>query len=120
MTQKQFKILNDQWYKKLKNEGFEDIEESETRLHKWSPPLTRFNAEIFESKQVYYQLAGQFLHEHIFESNLHKKVWELHSEGIEGREIAKSVKQIKKTKVYSIINILKAEMIKKYIGASSE
>lgn len=125
MPTKQFNKLQNIWYKKLKESGFHDIENNDESLDK-NGLLTsaRFNdrmsPDTYKNKEMYYQLAGQFLHENIFPTKLHKTIWELHAEGLSGRDISEKIGVLKKTEIYKTINTLKEQMLKKYIGANSE
>lgn len=96
------------WYKKLKDEGFEDIEQDETHLKVWtSSSFYRRvktdgsyidddkNRLFWDTKAEYYRRAGQFLYEYSFECEYDRKVWELHSEGLSCQEISKFLKQSK-------------------------
>ena len=101
---KDFLALQEVWYKKLKGDGFKDIEQDESRmknststeLHKrglYDDPLRR------EAREEYYRLAGQFLHEYQFADKKSKAMWELHSEGISIQDIVVALKK-RQFKVY--------------------
>lgn len=125
MTTKQFNKLKNTWNKKLKSEGFKDIEgDHDIVITDGSFSVRRFfernSYDSYKAKERYYQLAGHFLHETLFESKLHKNIWKLHSEGVSARDIAEKIKVLKKTKIYKIIDVLKEQMLKKYTGANSE
>lgn len=114
-----FKKLQDKWYKKLKDSGFEDIEQDEQRLKRWDSMyfITRHTSFVgnsakqvagshrklstdqFKSQQEYYQLAGVFLHNHQFKDSKERTIWELHSEGYPTSDIYKVMKA-KKQAVY--------------------
>lgn len=85
----EFKSLNDEWKQKLKDSGFADIERDEDSLPDWSTAFAR-HPEYGRSKEEYYRLAGQFLHEYRFrgpEGQWMKRIWELHANGTSIREI---------------------------------
>ena len=95
----EFKELERLWYDKLKEEGFQDIEESPDKAERGSGErmLVRSHSADFkrvprsniESSYEYYYFASQFLlHENGFKNEKHRKVWELHCEGVPEREIA--------------------------------
>lgn len=131
MDNKEFKSLKSTWYKKLKKEGFNDIEQKipgrkdEYTLKKWS---NRFNPKapwnsiplLRESKEAYYRLAGFFLHEHEFPSILDQKIWELHCEGLGAREVAKVLRnkenKLNKDNVNTRVRLLTIEMYGRYHG----
>lgn len=125
---KKFKALRDEWYKKLEQEGFDDIEsnyksEKGSRehqlLHVWESLYFKQSAvaQRFYATETYYTLCRQFSHEYPFQNSLDQKVWELHSEGSSLREIAKNLKAegylVNKDKVNEIVrqlvNIMKSK-----------
>lgn len=119
-SSKDFKKLNAKWAKKLKESGFEDIEQDETHLNFWngSRLATLYTDEQFQARQEYYRIAGQFLHEYKFDSDLDRTIWEMHANGSSIRNIttylkAKKIK-IYTTKVFETIQELTKEMKLKY------
>lgn len=119
-TKADFNKLQAKWYKKLKDSGFEDAEQDEDNLKVWS--LKRFTVEnnltLCAAKEEYYRLAGHFLHEHLFESELAKQCWELHGNGDSNVKItailrAKGVK-ISKKRVQVLVKGLVKQMLLKY------
>jgi hypothetical protein len=88
------------WYKKLKKSGFDDIEQDEFYLKKWSNRFENLAASNdpehwFKPKQDYYYYATQFANTYKFKSNKEKLIWEYHSNGISMREIAKLLKKVR-------------------------
>lgn len=125
MNKKQFNSLKNTWYKKLKNEGFKDVEtKQEIMITSGNFSLNRFQTrssyDSFKNKERYYQLAGHFLYEHEFKNDIHKTIWKLHSEGLSGRGISNIIKILNKTQIYDLINLLKQEMLKKYTMVNHE
>jgi len=97
MDRKQFKKLQQKWYKKLEADGFKDIENTSDP----DQPLTHFDCAYFQTKhnpldfelrQRYYELASQLLHDFNFRNRIDKKIWKLHSEGVRASDISKKVK----------------------------
>lgn len=117
MDAKQFKALKDNWYKKLKKEGFKDIEQEDGNLTTWASRLflTHYDEIKYQAKEEYYQLAGQFYHDYNFKSVLDKMIWELHITGMSIRNIVKTLKQknlnVYRRKVHEIIMRLRNEML---------
>ncbi len=117
---KEFKALQADWYKKLNDDGFSDIEDLEGNLR------TSANHNIenqqtlasFEHRQEYYRLAGFFYNDFSFKDDFKKKVWGMHAEGVAVREIAKALKEegypAHRDKVDKTIQTLRKLMIKKY------
>lgn len=109
--------LQEKWYKKLKNEGFDDIEQDEQNLKRWDGRYFRneYNSTTFEAKKTYYQEAGKFLNYYKFQSILDKKIWTLHSDGLTVRAIVIELEQrgykIYKFKVQETIKRLAQVML---------
>lgn len=125
MPTKQFNNLQNTWYKKLKAEGFNDIEGDfgisiTTGVFSTKRFFERNTYDTFKNKERYYQLAGHFLHEHTFETKLDKEIWELHSEGLSYRDISEKIKILQKSQVCKVVKTLKELMLKKYIGVNDE
>lgn len=123
----EFKKLKELWYKKLRDSGFTDIEYSNESLKtvKRSDHFTRKRAQTqyggFERKRDYYYLANHFLNEHAFEKELHKVIWEYHTNGISIRKITDlltgtKIIKINRTTVWAIIKNLKTIMNKMYLS----
>lgn len=96
----EFKALQDHWYKALKDSGFVDIEVIHPNYgpetsHKTSLKNPDYHIRrLFEKEPErfeYYNQARQFLASGNFKSSLDEKIWELYSEGMPGREIAKAL-----------------------------
>lgn len=91
-----FKKLNDAWKKKLEKSGFVDCEQDENYLKQFSGNFAK-NQEsnksraVIEGKLQYYSMCRQFLVTHKFKNKLHRKVFELHCEGLGVRKIAERV-----------------------------
>lgn len=90
------KTLKEVWYKKLKADGFEDIEKDEHSLKDWSSRFAiRHSIEEMTAKQIYYRMANHFLNEWEFASILDKVIWEYHTNGISVRDISFSLSKAK-------------------------
>lgn len=106
--------IKKEWYKKLKDSGFEDIETDDGKLIRWSSSyLKQVSKEGRETqqhaKESYYRLAGQFYHSYLFETRQEKLVWELHSSGKSMRDIAKVIKMSSTTvkeRIHKLRNIM--------------
>ena len=92
----EYKATQDEWYAKLKEEGFKDIEATESGI-----PLPAFRNKKgqnyenhFQFKQAYYSKAEDTLRMTDW-SKLKprdKDIWELHTQGLSVRAIAKQLK----------------------------
>src|SRR5216683_5209918 len=93
-----FKQLQSKWYKKLKDKGFEDIEQDETRLKKWSETyftkgnLSQSHPVAVNAKLDYYNMCRSFVENHSFKNKTEKRMFEMHAEGTGIRVIAKELK----------------------------
>lgn len=108
-----FKKLQSVWYKKLEKEGFKDIEQDEDKLLRWDSFTfianytnyerahgeRKLDATWFAAKEEYFQLATDFLHEHKFNSEKDRLIWEMHSNGAYISEIYRELTS-RKMKVY--------------------
>lgn len=126
---KTFKVLQDLWYLKLKQSGFDDIEQDDSHL-KWSPrqlmtrKKNRDRAVFYESKEEYYRMAGHFLYDNVFKNTTQKIVWEQHAQGKTMREISLLLKNegivMHTTQVKETIHVLRAQMLSRYRGNDNE
>ncbi len=119
MSKQNLKQLQAEWYGKLKNEGFKDIEQDEDNLKNWASFYfgVKYTPTTFENKQEYYTLAGQFLYHHEFANMFEEFVWKLHSDGLTLAEIVEQLKfhrfEVKsRSPVHLIIKRLAKEMLK--------
>lgn len=115
---KAFQALKKTWYAKLKSKGFEDAEQDEVNLKEWHSSIFMrdYDELYYKSKEDYYRLAGQFLHDFPFKNKKERRIWELHSQGISLRNIAKILSKRKKIKLNKdaislIVTRLVAEML---------
>lgn len=92
---KKFKDLQQKWDDKLKESGFKD---AESRTKTGQVFLTdwhsfhfhkRYDPDYFQSKKKYYENAQDFYNHNTFDTEMHKRIWELHLEGLGVRVIAK-------------------------------
>lgn len=121
---KKFKALQKVWYDKLKESGFEDIEDTNSPheyLKTWHSSYFQIVHEpiAYEHKKVYYEQASAFLHEYftdhqygLFDKFRPDLVWELHVQGVSVREIAKRL-EMKACRVHLIITDIKKKMMER-------
>lgn len=85
------KKLIAEWNKKLRDDGFKDIESPiAKRIHSKDSTWyfeSQWDATTFARIQRYYQLAGRHLHTYKWDSIKDKTVWRLHADGYTVREI---------------------------------
>lgn len=119
---KKFDKLRTQWYQKLKDSGFEDIEDTHSPneyLNAWHSSYfqTRYDRDEFEEKREYYDRARSYLEEQmqtieylIFSKQIDRLIWELYSEGMSLRQIAKAL-NTNKDKVQKIVKVISNKML---------
>jgi hypothetical protein len=79
---KEFKALQNKWYRKLNKAGFEDIESRNGMLKDYhSKRFAGQDASTFTEKERYYQLASQLVHTYPFPDTTSKTMWRLHAKG---------------------------------------
>jgi hypothetical protein len=122
----EYEKVRDQWYAKLKAEGFQDIETTDDRLKTWSTKLFSYHqSDAWEAKQSYYQMAENFLNEYKFDTEREKTIWSYHSVGISCRDIAKTfrkagIKGLSKSMIFLAIKKLKMSMYAMYLSPKQE
>lgn len=88
--------LQQEWYLKLEQEGFKDIENTDTPhrpLKKWHKvKFQDVTEDHVQAKLSYYSKAKDLLRSHSFESQAHKEIWEMHSDGLSKRKIERLLK----------------------------
>lgn len=92
---KEFHDLRKEWYKKLKEEGFEDVEWQSSHGTQ-SPYMKRSTGSIrrkhrFETEQ-YYQIVANFATHYPFDSNLESVIMQKHALGWSYRRISKHLR----------------------------
>lgn len=123
LKNKELKKLQSEWYAKLKESGFHDIEQNDNNDAKPDGNLKQWHSQVFyyrhkegvlEDRQEYYRLAGQFLYDHDFHNEIHKVVWACHSDGLSVTEIARKLNRdgLSRTSVFNIVKSLRQTMIK--------
>lgn len=127
---KTYEQLRDQWYAKLKKKGFDDIEDTQGRLKKWSSDVFGKKALVqnggWQAKAAYYQMAERFLNEYEFATELEKTIWEYHTNAVSVRDIAETLNKAKVTKtnrqaVWLVVHRLEDLMKRMYlVGYASD
>ena len=101
------------WYAKLKKGGFKDIEDQNGFLKEWDFNFFRnqFNSVEYEATLGYFAQAREILISYSFKNETHRKIWELHCEGLSERSIAFRIRKYKKSMIHYIIDHI-AQQIK--------
>lgn len=101
------KQLQTQWYKKLKDKGFKDIERADGKLREYdSLRWHKSSLSNAFATQRYYELARQLLWTFPFPSLREKAIWRHHSEGASVAEIVKML-GLGKREIENSINRIK-------------
>ncbi len=89
---KDLRALQKEWYQRLKDEGFRDIECKNQRFLKhWHSRhfFDHYSPEQIEERLSYYRQIDHFLyHYEAFQSDQEQEIWRLHAEGYSRRKIA--------------------------------
>lgn len=107
------KAIQAEYYQKLKEDQFEDIEDTERidrPLNSWHKvKMGPLDSLQVESRTLYYQRAAQLLYTFDFKKPVHRYIWFLHCEGHSKRKIEKALagSEFKKLKREAILNIIK-------------
>lgn len=114
---KEFKTLQKEFYDKLADSGFEDIEETDSPkelLTAWhgSYFTARHDPEDFKEIAQYYNSADSILNNYEFSNEVDKQIWERHSKGLSIRRIALEL-SIKNWVVHKSIQKFKSIFITK-------
>lgn len=92
MKKQQLKALQREWYDKLKETGFDDIEDTNSpreMLKTWHSRCFLNKNEVETSaKAEYYTNAQQVLYSYKFRTMADQMLWEYHANGLSIREIA--------------------------------
>ena len=120
---KEFKKLNKSWQQKLKDSGFDEIEDIDPRFENKEPYFKcwhshhffkSYTPEEFEEKQTYYRQVAHFYWHYLeFKNRWEKEIWRLHGEGFSRRKIAQVLKpkyKITDSSVQIILSKLKKVM----------
>lgn len=88
---KEFLKLQKEWYKKLKQSGFEDLEffgeNGEPTHNMLNQSLANIRKTYSPQSFYYFNRAGWFLHHGWFLDKLEHDIWELHCEGLSNYQI---------------------------------
>lgn len=111
-----YKLLKKEWYQKLKDSGFVDVEEANGRFTKGLPRLDKLTYGQYQYKVEFYNQCRNFLTFYPFETEIERFIWEQFTEGLSYRDISiklESVFNVKKKKdtVGKIIKHFKQLMI---------
>src|SRR5271166_3389270 len=116
MDPKELKQLTQKWNKKLEKEGLGDIENRSGKLHRYHSrdfiPGNRARLQINhdqDATQKYYTQCEHFLNAHKFKNKRERKIWEMYSAGVSGREIARTLR-FDRWKMLDVLKRLKEEM----------
>ena len=108
----EFKNLFQQWNKILEQDGLKEIENFDLEvpvLKTWhNLKWKNLNSDRLCELKHYYELASELLQTFEFKNKFHKRIWELHCDGLSVRKIARQInrKDFGKTVVHEIIILI--------------
>lgn len=116
-----FQKLRREWYAKLKENGFRDIEQDVDAFGTSGGMLLGVSAgdlrrKLYKSEtEDYYRFARQYLH--TMPTGLERAIWQLHSEGVSmarGRVmLAKVWGKVSESRWYKVVNKHKTRMLRR-------
>ncbi len=120
-TRKELRKLKAVWYKKLKAEGFKDLEDLDGNFKNYSYYAGKFqflykaDPVKWAAKEEYFRQCTVFLNEFTFRSPKQRKMWALHCEGVADVQIAKimsnAYEKLTRFKVRNRLNQLEHRML---------
>jgi hypothetical protein len=121
MKKSDFEALQKTWYEKLKRKGFSDIEKNEYDFKGTMESFLDKRRVTWQATEEYYRLSTHFLNDHKFASRIEQIIWEYHTNGISGRDIADILNKVRKKKilrmtVWRIVKRLENIMKDKYLA----
>jgi len=118
----ELKSLQDEWYKKLEESGFHDIESPSGLLRSRTVPHNMETKTEIEQDAIfeYYSMCTAFLWNHKFEKPLDRIIWEYYSNGLTCVEIADTLNKTglyktSKSAVHRVTQKLEQQMKDKYL-----
>jgi len=106
--------LEQVWYKKLKQSGFEDIEDTSNhhrRLKSWhSFKYQNMDETNIQVIKLYYERAIELLNSYRFLNWEHREIWKLHCDGFSERDIVIEFPKYKKSMVHYLIRKLRKQI----------
>jgi hypothetical protein len=96
----EFKSLENEWYQRLEESGFHDIENRDNPdgMLKTDRSVVEFDETRIESvgfrseaRALYFRNGAEVLKSYPFENETHRRIWQLHMDGLSNREIARKI-----------------------------
>ncbi len=112
----EFKKLFSEWNTILIETGHKEIEDftlQDPLLLEWhNYEFKNLDIDSFNAQRIYYEKARHLLHTYEFKSIMHRRIWELHSEGASIRMIAQTInlKKYKKSTIFKILKTIRKEI----------
>lgn len=104
------KLLQRDWYLKLKKDGFIDIEDEKGNLKQHNTRTISFeNQELIRE---FFTNLGHYLAHNWDIPDLHRKILELYCRGMHIKAIGEKVNRTSRT-IYDIVNIYKIKILKR-------
>lgn len=122
-----FKRLQQEWYKKLEESGFQDAEYYAEGIQDFQLKISSYeiekksDTEVVKNNQAFFEAAQSFLNTHKFDSERDKEIWRQYTDGIPVRHIvSKRVNaekngktELSKNRIFRIIEKYRKIMLEK-------
>lgn len=106
-----FKKLQREWYDKLQDEGFTDIESTEWKLKRYdSHYFSQLETGKIQTTQEYYSRCEKFLKRRRWKYKSDRVIWKYHSQGWTEQRIGDKL-GVHKSTVSKILKRLREEMV---------
>lgn len=128
MKSREFRRLQREWYAKLADSGFVDIERH--NLHADNPYMRQHKHEVqvtlergmLVGRQEYFRRAGHWSWDRTFLNRKEAHIWRLHANGLSYREVAREVQVFPRCKPTGVFYAIKreAERMANYYGQMAD
>lgn len=95
MNPAHLKRLQAEWYQKLKDLGFRDIEDGRGNLKQYDRRTVAWLAK--EQVEEFYNRLGEYIHSHEGLSPMHEHILTRYAEGVHINKIAKEIRRCRRT-----------------------
>lgn len=119
---REFRKLQKYYYDKLREGGFEDIEETDSpkeMLKTWHSSYFQYRHGSSEFREItqYFTAARSVLNDYTFSTDTEKAIWELHAEGFSLRKISEAL-GINKDVVHKCIKMIRRSFTENHTNYS--
>lgn len=120
----EFRKMQEAWYARLAEEGFQDTEKNDTDTIIQPQVFTRVKNQVRGGLE-YYAWCQRILRNYGFKNELHQLIFELHAEGVPNRDIVaelerRGLRKYHNTGIMKIIDRIVKDFSENYDGAINE